>query len=464
MSRTRRAAVLAALLTTLSTLTTVTACGLGSTAPAAPTSASVVPELRADQQVSIVFESYNFGQAGAWTDTFNDLIARFQKAHPNIHVTAQKPQGNSPNPAADTVSSVQAQLAAGSPPDVVQLGFSDLDFTVHGLGARALDDVVGRDAVRRNFDGAKHPYAATARTLGDWDGKTYGVPFVFSTPVLYYNATLFQRAGLDPATPPKTWQQVKDAALAIKAKTGADGAYLDCLTKIAKDWCFQSLVRSNGGRVLTEDRRGLGFADDPAVRAVRMAQDLVGSGASPKLSQQQGYEEFARGELGMILETSALQGTFSKGAQGGHWDLRAAAEPAFGDRQVVPTNSGASLFLLSADPAKQRAGWDLITFLTSEDAYTEIASKIGYLPLRTGLVDDPAGLRDWAARNPLIRPNLDQLAHVEPWVSMPGNNYLQVRDGMMDAVERVVYQGADPQQTLRAARDELIKLVPGGAK
>ncbi|KAA2261428.1 ABC transporter substrate-binding protein [Solihabitans fulvus] len=438
-------------------------CGLGSTEARQTPAAARVPELGPDQKVSIVFESYNFGQAGAWTDTFNELIGKFRQAHPNITVTAQKPQGNSANPATDTIPSVQSQLAAGNPPDVAQLGFSDLDFTVHQLGAKPLDDLVGRDAVQANFAGAKHPYAASARTLGDWDGRTYGVPFVFSTPVLYFNASLFQQSGLDPANPPKTWAEVGAAAAKIKAATGKDGAYLDCLTKEAKDWCFQSLVRSNGGRVLSADRKSLTFADEPAVEVVRLAQDLVKSGVSPKLAQKQGYEAFARGDIGMILETSAVQATFVKGAQG-KWDLRSTTMPSFAGKPVVPTNSGASLFVFAGDPAKQRAAWELIRFLTSETAYVTISSKIGYLPLRTGLVDDPDGLKEWAAKNPLVRPNLDQLAHMEPWVSFPGANYLQIRDGMMDAVENAVYQGADPQATLSAARDRAASLVPGGVR
>ncbi|HVV12554.1 ABC transporter substrate-binding protein [Amycolatopsis sp.] len=445
------------------TALTASACGVGGSSAGETGTVARAPELAADQQVSIVFESYNFGQAGAWTDTFNELIGKFQAAHPNIHVKAQKPQGNSPNPATDTVSSVQAQMAAGSPPDVAQLGFSDLDFTIHGLGAKPLDDLVGKDAVQANFDGAKYPYAPTARTLGDWGGKTYGVPFVFSTPVLYYNATLFQQAGLDPAKPPTTWAEVQQDAQAIKNTAHKDGVYLDCLTKTAKDWCYQSLVRSDGGRVLSEDRKTLTFDDATNVDVVKMAQNMVNTGSTPKLTQQQGYEEFARGDLGMILETSAIQATFTKGAKD-KWDLRAAEMPSFDGKPTVPTNSGASLFVFSNDPAKQRAGWELIKFLTSEDAYTTIASKIGYLPLRTGLLGDPAGLQAWAAKNPMIKPNVDQLARMEPWTSFPGTSYLQIRDGMMDAVEKSVYQGADPQATLTAAKNQANPLMPGGGK
>ncbi|OZD04941.1 ABC transporter substrate-binding protein [Rhodococcus sp. 06-235-1A] len=438
-----------------------TACGgLGSTTASTSTAGSTpIPELAPDQSVSIVFESYNYGLAGAWTDTFDALIAEFEKQHPNITVTAQKPQGNSPNPATDTVSSIQSQMVAGAAPDVAQLGFSDLDFTIDQLGAKSLDDLVGREEVQRNFDGARHPYAPTARVLADWDGETYGVPFVFSTPVFYYNATLFEQAGLDPADPPTTWDEVASAASAIASKTGKGGVYLDCLTKSAKDWCFQSLVRSNGGRVISQDRSTLEFDGEDAVEATTMARSLVDSGATPKLSQQQGYEAFARGDMGMILETSAIQGTFVKGATD-KWDLRATTMPSFGSKPVVPTNSGASLFTFAADPAKQRASWELIEFLTSEESYTAISKGIGYLPLRTGLIDDPDGLKDWAESSPLIGPNLTQLATMEPWISMPGNDYLQIRDGMMDAVESIVYQGADPAATLTAAREQATTLLP----
>ncbi|HVW40147.1 MAG TPA: ABC transporter substrate-binding protein [Amycolatopsis sp.] len=452
--RSRVAAALA-----LAAALTASACGLGSTSASGPTTVAQVPQLGPDQQVSLVFESYNFGQAGAWTDTFNDLITKFQQAHPNIHVKAQKPQGNSPNPATDAVSSVQAQLAAGSPPDVAQLGFGDLDFAIHGLGAKPLDDLVGKDAVQANFNGAKYPYAPAAKPLGDWDGKTYGMPFVFSTPVLYYNASLFQQAGLDPSKPPTTWDEVATDAAAIKNVTHKDGVYIDALSKESKDYFFQALVRSNGGRVISPDRKSLTFADPATVQVVQMGQNLVNAGSTPKLGQVQAYTEFARGDMGMILETSAIQATFVKGATG-KWDLRSAAMPSFAGKPAIPTNSGSALFVLSNDPAKQRAAWELTKFLTSEEAFTEITSKIGYLPLRTGLLDDPAYLKDWAARNPLIKPNVEQLSRMEPWVSFPGNSYTQIMQGMMDAVEKSVYQGADPASTLSAAQAQASTLMP----
>ncbi|MDN5914544.1 MAG: ABC transporter substrate-binding protein [Pseudonocardia sp.] len=439
---------------------TLAACSVGGAATG-DTAVSRAPELAPDQKVSLTLESYNFGQAGAWSDTFTELLGDFQKQHPNITVTGQKPQGSSPNPATDSVSSVQAQLATGNPPDVAQLGFSDLEFAVNQLGAKPLDDLVGRDAVQANFGGA-HPFAPKATTLGDLDGKTYGVPFVLSTPVLFINATLFKQAGLDPTKPPTTWDEVKADALAIAQKTGKDGVYVDCVTQSAKDWCLQSVVRSNGGHVISDDKKTLTYADAPAVGAISMLQDLVASGASPKLTQAQAVGTFARGDMGMILESSALQGTFAKGAKAG-WELQGTGMPAFAGKPVVPTNSGAALFVFAKDPAKQRAAWELIQFLTSDEAYKTISTKIGYLPLRTGLVDDPNGLQAWAAKNPLVKTNIAQLNVMEPWVSFPGTDYLQVRDGMMKAIENVVLQGAPAQATLTTAQQQGTLLLTAGS-
>lgn len=451
----RRLAVVGALVAAL-----LAGCSMGGSSSGGPS--AVVPELAPDQKVSIVFESYNYGLAGAWTDTFNQLIADFGKKHPNITVKAQKPQGNSPNPARDAVSSVLNQSVAGSPPDVAQLGFGDFDFTINQLKAQPLSALFGRDAIEQHLAGGQYPYANAVRSLGDSGDATYGIPFVMSTPVLYYNASLFRAAGLDPNRPPTTWDEAAAFATAIANKTGKGGVYIDCLTKSATDWCYQSLVRSAGGAVINDDRTSLSFADPAGIDVTRMAQKMVKSGATPVYTQQQGYEAFTRGDMGMILESSSLQATFIKGAAN-KWDLRAAKLPAFAGRAPVPTNSGVALYAFAKDPAKQRAAWELIKYLTGNEAFTTIAKGIGYLPLRTGLVDDPAYLAGWARANrALLAPNLEQLVAIKPWVSMPGNSYKQIQTNLMAAVESVVYQGADPRSALTAAQDRSSTLMPAG--
>ena len=170
-------------------------------------------------------------------------------------------------------------------------------------------------------------------------------------------------------------------------------------------------------------------------------------------------DAFNAGNMGMYLQTSAVQSSLIAASEG-NFELRAAAMPGFGDTPAVPVNSGSALFILASDPLKQRAAWDFMKFVTSKRGYTIITSKIGYLPLRPAIVDDPRYLQEWVSENPLVQPNLEQLDRLEPWVSMPGPNYQQIVTILMDALDEAVYGTGDPSAILSSARERASQLVP----
>jgi multiple sugar transport system substrate-binding protein len=99
-------------------------------------------------------------------------------------------------------------------------------------------------------------------------------------------------------------------------------------------------------------------------------------------------------------------------------------------------------------------------FLTSKRGYTIITSEIGYVPLRTDIVNDPQYLGEWVKSHPLVQPNIDQLSRLQPWTPYPGLNYRQIHKTMMDAIEMAVFGGADVQQTLKAAQDQAQAMMP----
>ncbi|MGO4103346.1 extracellular solute-binding protein [Leifsonia sp. YAF41] len=435
------------------TAATLAFSGCAATASSTESSSGSIPELKPDQKVSIVFETYNLLQAGPWTDTVNSLVADFMAEHPNITVTAQPTQGDSGN----TVGSVQTQMLAGAAPDVAQITFDALDFTVNELGAQPLEKLVGTEAIEEHF-GGDYPFHERAATLADWDGVTYGIPYVFSTPVLFYNATALQAAGVPADADLSTWDAVADVARTVTAKTGKPALTMSCAVK-GGNWCMQGLIRSNGGSVLSDDRSTIEFGEKNAVGAVQELRDLFDEGVLANQDATAQFESFARGDSVMQLQTSALQGMFMGAAKAGGWELKNTGMPAFGDKPVVPTNSGSALFTFSTDPAKQRASWEFISYMTSAHAYEKISSTIGYLPLRTTMTEGDGPLADWAAGNPLVAPNLAQLDHLEPWVSYPGNSYVQVDDILATAVEESVFYGKDPAKTLGAAQDRAQELI-----
>ena len=402
-----------------------------------------------DKPVTISYYNYNLASAGLGADATKKLLAEFAAAYPNIKVEAVGV------PSSDVTTRIQADIGAGRGPDLAQMVFGDMDFIVHNLGAKPLEEIIPQAELTAHFEGI----SPNGLKLGVFDGKTYGLAYTFSTPVLFYNADLFKAAGLDPNSPPKTWADVKTAAQAIVTKTGTPGFTAGIFGPSAGDWLFQGVIRSNGGGVLSADRKRLTFASPESVEAVAVLHDLATSGLMTNLAINSAVEAMSSGHMGMYLQTSAVQNALLKGAKG-NFDLRAAPMPRFGDKPVRPNNSGSALVILSSNPAKQRAAWELMKFMTSKHAYTVITSEIGYLPLRTDIVKDPAYLAGWVAEHPLVQPNLDQLAVLEPWESMPGPNYRQIVKTMMDAAEQAVFGDGDPGKVLLQAQQTAQAMMP----
>lgn len=421
-------------------------CVTAPVAPSAQEAPSLVEELPADQEITILFENYNLASAGIGRDSTLKMIDEFMALHPNIKVET-KATGSQ-----EIMASVQAQIAAGTPPDLAQVLLREWDIVVNNMAPIALEDIVPAEEWQAHIEGI-YP---RAMDLTRRNGKTLGMPYVFSTPTLFYNATLFEEAGLDPDSPPTTYAEVKEVALAIKEATGKEGIYIAC---IELDWCTQAVLRSNDGRFLSEDRTQVMFGEAESVEAITIWQDLIQSGAHVNASGSDALSAFQAGNLAMYLNTSAVQGSILSAA-GDVWELRSTGMPTFGDRPAVPTNSGSGLAILSNDPVRQRAAWELMKYLTSERAFTIIASEIGYLPLRPSTLESDEHLKGWIAENPIILPNLQQLEYLEPSIAFPGPNHVQIRDIFLKALQDVLLFDADPASTMQEAQARAQELMP----
>ena len=446
----RAGALLVVLVLTLSACTAV--APPSSAGPAAkPATPAYLPPLPTDQPITIRFENYNLASAGLGRDATLEMIASFEAAHPNVKVET-KATGSE-----EMFPSIQAQIVAGDPQDIAQLVLREWDLNVEFLQPQDLNQLVSPDELAAHFK-SEYPFHPRALKLTERAGKLQGLPYVFSTPTLFYNADLFKLAGLDPEKPPRTWEEAKQGGLQIKQRVpGAEGVYIQC---IELDWCTQGLLRSNDGRVMNEERTKIMFGEQASVDVMTFWQGMVQAGAHPKLTEKEASEAFQAGKLGMLLTTSAYQSTLLKAAQG-RFVVRATGQPSFGDKPTIPVNSGSGLAILATDPIKQRAAWELMKHLTSESAFTIITTKIGYLPLRTGIVDDDRYLKGWP-NLPLIMSNLEQMDRLEPSYSYPGQNALQIRKLFLTAVQEILFQGKDAKATMSEAQTRAQELMPTG--
>lgn len=398
--------------------------------------------------VTIRFVSYNYGTPDLGGQGVQGLIDQFQASHPDIRVEAEGATAEQIYP------KVQAETAAGDPPDIAQIGWSKLAAAARTLPVTPVDQLAAPNEVAAQLAGIA-PQALAAGRIG---GQQVAMPFLISTPTLFINADLFRRAGLDPARPPRTWDEVQQAGLAIARTTGAQGVSVAAANAAKSDFLTQSLVNGNGGQLLSPEGRAQ-LSSPQGIGALTMLAQLTNSGAAPKIADNDAVAAFKGGKLGMYVTSTALLASFQKAAAGA-FTIRTAPMPQFGDAPAHPTYSGAALMVLSGDDAHRRAAWQFLSFLTSKQGYTTVTQKIGYLPLRPDIVDDPAFLGPTFAADPSLRPALAQLANVAPYQSMPGPRSDQARQTVQDeAVAPIMLNGADPAATAARVNDKVNQLL-----
>jgi multiple sugar transport system substrate-binding protein len=125
-----------------------------------------------------------------------------------------------------------------------------------------------------------------------WKGKLYGTPFWANTQVLWYRKSVAQRAGVDPASPTFTWDQMISAALKTGTTVGEQGKKYEGYVV----W-INALVASAGGQIIRSAEKGADASIGMNTPAAKDAAGIIArlarsSAASPTLSTD--TEEEAR--------------------------------------------------------------------------------------------------------------------------------------------------------------------------
>ena len=140
----------------------------------------------------------------ATEDVVNALAERWNESHENqIEVTII--------PSDQFVTKFSTALAGGQAPDLAVI---DLIYTPAYMLADQLTNITDLAQSLPFFDDLSPAHVR----LGTWeDGHIYALPFAAEGSFLLYNKDLFEQAGLDPESPPTTWDEIYEAADAITA-------------------------------------------------------------------------------------------------------------------------------------------------------------------------------------------------------------------------------------------------------
>ena len=163
-----------------------------------PRVAAAAPSRRQGSPVTIRFLTHNTLEMPAGT-VLKEMIAEFEQENPDITIQLEEV------PNADILTKLTAYAEGNDLPDVIDGQFGLSSF-VQLDAALDITDRVDAEGLRESFI----PVALEAGT--DGEGRILGLPFYTGTDALYYRTDHFEEAGLDPAAPPKTWQELADTA------------------------------------------------------------------------------------------------------------------------------------------------------------------------------------------------------------------------------------------------------------
>lgn len=381
------------------------------------------------------------------------LIAMFQERHPSITVQERFLPDLYPG----VIQNIQLGVAAGNPPDVVQIGNGYVRFTAGNLPFIPITDLA---AIAGNTT-LLPSLAGNIAAIGQVESIQVGVPYSLSATFTYINADMFQRAGLDLTSPPKTWADWEAAGQAIRGATGKPALLI--VEQPGLVFATQTILASNGAGLTMDDGSGnavSGFTTPAGIAAIQQWATSVENGTvSNVLTGEEAYQLFFDQEVAAITQTNAVWGTLTSQAT---FPMSASTFPAFTDQPLRLATGGNVLSVFAQDPAKQIASLAFIDFLLSPEALTVWDQGTGYLPPREELTTDPAYLGDTFA-DPVLAKAAESLKYAGPWQSFPGENGLQCEQLLHDAIEAAINDPGNVQSLLEDVATQIDTLIAGEA-
>ncbi|MGF1630468.1 MAG: sn-glycerol-3-phosphate ABC transporter substrate-binding protein UgpB [Kiloniellaceae bacterium] len=292
-------------------------------------------------------------------------------------------------------------------------------------------------------------------------GNMLSMPYNSSTPVLYYNKEAFQKAGLDPDAPPKTWSEFGAALDALKASGSA------CpFTTAWQSWVHLENFSAWHDQPFATKANGFEGLDTELVfngpLQVKHIQQLGDWAREDKFvytgRRNEGGARFRSGDCAMFSESSAGYAGVKAEAT---FDFGVSNLPYWDDVDGAPRNTiigGASLWVLTGHPAEEYQGVaKFFSFLSRPEVQAEWHKQTGYLPVTLAAYDltKEQGFYD---ENPGTETALIQMTAKAPTENSKGlrlGSFDQIR-GIIDEELEAVWSGD------KSAQDALDSAVERG--
>jgi multiple sugar transport system substrate-binding protein len=265
-----------------------------------------------------------------------------------------------------------AELEAGTAPDVFWIPGTDVArFAELGLILN-LADVAAADADFSADDFYAGPMGHLQTSI-DGNAALWGLPRDVSAFAIYYNADLFDEAGVAYPEMGWTWEEFRAAADAITALGGDIQGF--GMNAWWANWGY--FVNAAGSSFFNEDFTACGLNNEGTVAGLDFAASLFTDGVAVPWGTDS-EPPFLAGTLGMFLNGRwATPGTIANADF--NWNV--ASLPVGPDGEETNWLFWGA-YVVNANTAHPEEAWDLVTRLTSAEIQGQIASLGANIPSR----------------------------------------------------------------------------------
>jgi multiple sugar transport system substrate-binding protein len=363
------------------------------------------------------------------------LVEAFAAEHPDIPVHIQPIQGTDWG---DFFSKILTMIAAGTPPDVVNVATEGAQLFASRL-AEPLDGYVSRDAaeLQEYFDDV-HPSLVEAFM---YEGSLFQLPIDFNAANMYLNTSVLAEAGLDRPADDWDTQEFTRTLRAMRQARGNDFVpyfwtnrlfggvvpwlYVNDTSFLTEskapggDWFWDRFYPGEGGR------RGGGFrwleanAEDPRMaESVEFLRELVadGLGSRPQEGGGEGLVGlFAGGRIGTTPAGGYwVQGLHEAGMAADEFDVQ-----FFPRWRTQRHQFGTAGYAIMHTSPRKDAAWEWIKFTATRPAMELAIPGQNTTPARRSMVNARRYATTGPAHWPVFYDTLDRFPTTGPIPAPP---------------------------------------------
>ena len=302
-----------------------------------------------------------------------------------------------------------------------QIGNMGADLVqVYEIGTRFMIDSGWIVPIQDMIDGDSYDVSQIEPNLAAYytiDNELYSMPFNSSTPILYYNKDMFEKAGISEV--PDSLEGIGEIGQQLLDKGGAGEA----MSMGIYGWFFEQLISkqgleyANNGNGREEAATAVAFDENGAAKNILTAwKELNDKGFAPIVGKggDAGLADFSAGKSAITLGSTASLKQILQDVDG-KFEVGTAYFPKVTSSDEGGVSiGGASLWALdNQDPKKLRATWEFIKFLISPESQAYWNAQTGYFPVTVAAQNEDTFKQNVEAY-PQFQTAIDQLHDSAP--------------------------------------------------